>query len=357
MAKFQFKILKASHGDCIIIQGKFDGQERNILIDGGPAKTFKRGGKKGELLKELEFIDRKKQKVDLLILTHVDEDHIGGLLKGFRNNGILSRLTVEVWFNSGSLIDHAFNQEVDPTHLLTIAPPSNTNSFTSIKQGLIFEEHIREKGIWNEELIISGTSLQRFGITFTIISPTEEKLEKLLGKWEKETSNWFTGSNNGDHHIPLDHLLKNEEPFKEDNTIHNGSSIAFIFEYNNKKILFLSDAHNEVIVRQLKKLGHSEKNPLKVNYVKLSHHGSKYNTSTELLDIIDCSNFIISSDTSRFKLPNKATISRIIKHKPNSTIYFNYPEIINEKIFSSSELDSLQKMKIKLKPCKDPFEL
>ena len=43
------------------------------------------------------------------------------------------------------------------------------------------------------------------------------------------------------------------ESFIEDDTATNGSSISFIIEYKNTKLLFLADSHPSVIIESLKK--------------------------------------------------------------------------------------------------------
>ncbi|MEH7495907.1 MBL fold metallo-hydrolase, partial [Neobacillus niacini] len=84
--------------------------------------------------------------------------------------------------------------------------------------------------------------------------------------------------------------------------------------------------------------GYSEKNKLKVDIMKVSHHASKKNTSTELLKMLDCTEFIISTDGSKHGLPNKQSLARIIRiMKKPLTFYFNYSSM--NKIFSSQECE------------------
>ena len=48
----------------------------------------------------------------------MDDDHIGGLLSAFDNDGLLSQLTDKVWFNSGKLIFKHFNKTPDASNLV-----------------------------------------------------------------------------------------------------------------------------------------------------------------------------------------------------------------------------------------------
>ena len=269
--EFQLKILQAYHGDSILIQGDFDGQPRNILIDGGPAKTYQYDIYLGELKKTLQNIKDKGQRIDLLILTHVDDDHIGGLLSAFDNEGLLSQLTDKVWFNSGKLIFEYFDKPPDTSNLVYLKGNNTAigeERATSIGQGVDFESVISESGIWHQELILAGQVHEEFGVKFTILSPTEDKLKSLLTVWKRKSSESLTGRGAGDYDNKFDVILDNDN-FQEDGSISNGSSIAFIFEYNDKSVLLLGDAHNKVIVNSLKDLGYSEQNRIKVDYVKL----------------------------------------------------------------------------------------
>jgi beta-lactamase superfamily II metal-dependent hydrolase len=355
--EFGLRVLKAEHGDCFLISGDFDGQPRNILIDGGPSKTYEYGIFPGDLKKLLLDIEQKGEVVDLLILTHIDDDHIDGLLRGFKGDGLLLKLTQKVWFNSGKLIFEHFNKKVDKSNLVNLQGSNaitGEDSFSSVSQGVTFEDVIEKQGIWDRRLIIAPDVITEFGIKFTILSPTEDKLSKLLTVWKRKSPESLTSKNKSDYDIKFDDILKNDR-FEEDQSKSNGSSIAFILEYNNKKLLMLGDAHNKTIVNSLIDLQISENNPLKCEYVKISHHGSKKNTNYDLLNLVDCTNYIFSSNSKIHYLPNKTTIARIAKLKPNATLFFNYPSIIEESIFKG-DIESLKTLKangLKIVSCEE----
>ena len=107
--------------------------------------------------------------------------------------------------------------------------------------------------------------------------------------------------------------------YEKDSDEDNKSSIAFIVHIsdkdnkNGKSILFLGDAFPDHIAQNLSDMGYSKENRLNLDYVKISHHASKGNTSDNLLDIIDCSKFIISTNgTNRDKFPHKEAFARIL---------------------------------------------
>lgn len=355
------RVLKAKNGDCILLSWNDDGSVRNLLIDGGKSSAYKSGPLKGELYKALKLIEDSGQRIDKLILTHVDDDHIGGILSGFKSGELLNKLCDKVWFNSGRLIKEAFEDSSLPENELKLERVNVKSGKTSIQQGVSLEDRISELGIWDSKLIESGYSYDFHGVKITVLSPQKENLAKLLHKWKKEAPKSVTAAKATDYHLTLEDLAVNDG-FVSDKSVHNGSSIAILFEYNSKRILLLSDAHDGVICDGLlslkDELGNSisSDNKLKIDYIKLSHHGSEYNTSVSFLNLIDCKNFIISTDGSAHGLPNKRTISRIARNVGDANILFNYPTLIG-RIFTKGEVEELETLGISITSCDEMIDV
>lgn len=173
---------------------------------------------------------------------------------------------------------------------------------------------------------------------FKILSPDDDKLDKLLKLYKKQ-KDYFTSGNEYDFRISLKDFIDEESQhgfkFQEDASVANGSSIAFLMEYENRSFLFLADAHPSVVIEGLNKFGHNKDNPLNTELLKVSHHGSSYNTSKDLLQIVKTNNYLISSNATKHGLPNKRTIARIIQNNPKANIYFNYD--LKDTIFSAED--------------------
>ena len=108
--------------------------------------------KEGSLKKVILDLQEKDQNIDLLIITHVDDDHIGGILKYFASNDYDSNLIKKVWFNSGRLINEYFQRNSENQNEQELNEFDTTN--TSISQGVTFESKI--ESIWDKRLIKSS---------------------------------------------------------------------------------------------------------------------------------------------------------------------------------------------------------
>lgn len=330
------RFLKAFHGDCIFITITSEGEEERILIDGGPAATFS-SGVQGELRNLLLELEEQNKKIDLVILTHIDDDHIGGLIKAFEAKDGITKLAKKVLFNSGRLIHNYFNVKHAPEK--DIIGNFNQSQNTSVDQGNTLEKLLENKGIWHDKAISQGDEYYLNHCKLHFLSPNEKELEKLLGKWESEQLSSFTSASKKDWKLRYNELLSQDE-FIEDKSKTNGSSLSFILNVNEKNYLFLGDSHPSTIVEGLINYGCKQENPLQVELCKVSHHGSKGNTNLELLSLIDCPRYIISTDGSRHGLPNKVTFARIHQMKPNAEIFFNYAAVITD-VYSKDEIMQL----------------
>jgi hypothetical protein len=126
----------------------------------------------------------------------------------------------------------------------------------------------------------------------------------------------------------------------DDDAAPNGSSIAFLAEFAGRSLLFGADAHADVLIPALRTLArqrarlpatapHRKVPPLRVDVLKLPHHGSRANVTLELLDLVKARHYITSTSGRRFKHPDEEAMARVItRGRPASnvtaTLWFNY---------------------------------
>lgn len=328
------RVLQANNGDCILVTHKGPHGTFNLLIDGGNAGTFKYGQQdrmKGELCKLLDELKELDQHLDLVILTHIDDDHIGGLLKALKSSGY-GQLVKSVWFNSSRLITDHFSFPEIPANDIYL-PDSSPD--TSVRQGKKFEELLDELGVERGHIVMAGQQIVKGPFTFNILSPNETQLRKLLCIWPVEKSSPSTSSDVTDYYMSLEQFWA-DDSFESDTSIANGSSIAFMLQADDQKMLFLGDAYDTCIVESLKQLGYNEQNKLHLSLVKISHHGSQYNTSSDFLRMISAAHYVISTNGARHGLPNKRTIARILA-VGDGKICFNYPKVASSMLLPSEQ--------------------
>jgi beta-lactamase superfamily II metal-dependent hydrolase len=113
----------------------------------------------------------------------------------------------------------------------------------------------------------------------------------------------------------------------EDRAPANGSSIAFLLEHKSVTALLTADAHPSVLQCALDALAKSRRQPLpwRLDLMKLSHHGSRANTTSTLLQAVRAEHVIVSTNGAIFGHPNPEGIARVVDGcLPNTQIWFNY---------------------------------
>lgn len=315
---------QAECGDAIRI--KYIGNDKkphNIFLDSGYERTFRH-----ILQYEINSLIQSGEFIDLWIVSHIHDDHIGGIIKYIKliDDDEFEDITQKWFYNP----PRKYSQHVKNS--------DDVSSVKSIRQGDILYDFLFQKNKLPKSDIISNSEHQElFGLKIIILSPTLNTINELREKYkdgklfvrsENDSISQAKSAINFDYHIPLESFdLSN---FNEDDSIENKSSITAILEYEEKKILWLADSHPSVIYESLSKMGYSINNPLKCDFVIVSHHASKGNNSSELYDIIRCYNYIISSDgMNRHLLPTKEALSRIIRNKYRDltttyNFYFTY---------------------------------
>ena len=329
----KIKLLHANQGDCIIITYGDKNIPHYIIIDSGIGKTCTR-----ELKLFLERVQKNGHVVDLIILPHYDADHIQGFLSLMKYQLINANTVKTVWMNYGNELCKAVSSNSSMQFNI-----SEVSCETSAKQGRDFYKYLCENGIALKSVILAGDEPKIDGAKIKILSPSPEQIKKMLEQISMIDGNVIypadgsrvkeTAVCNADFNLSVKEVLMND--FNEDQDVANCSSIAFLFEYKDFRLLLLGDSVPSQIINALYSLGYNETNKLKLNICKLSHPGSNHNTSDNLLELIDCSDFIISSDWNGPR-PGKECLSRIaVKVKGEKTFYCNYP---HKNAFTESEL-------------------
>lgn len=323
------KVFKALYGDCIILVFG-PAQDKFIMIDGGIGRECYKSIK--------EFVSSLKDKnmsIKLLILTHIDSDHIDGILKLFSEPDFDEAIIDKMWFNYGEFLDTELGiiREKERNGIFL----TDATNQISWKQGNDLEKILRKYKFQHDKVIKSYDEFDIEDSHITVLSPSLQILKDFNDQWMLEKEQEVKISARTDYSRSIEEL--NEMEFVENISVSNRSSIAFLFEYQRSRVLILGDASAIEVEKSLSKLGHSEENQLVVDICKISHHASKHNTSSSLIKMLKCSNYIISTNMTASGRPSKVCLSRIIcNSKQPVKFYCNY-EIDFNQIFTKDEFE------------------
>lgn len=312
MKTISLNILQALTGDSIFITYVgHDNKKHHILIDGGMPNTFNKSIKR--VVQDINCID-------YIFITHIDRDHIGGILKLLESS--YQDKIKNIFFNSGNIIkiqNSTLISENDGKELIKYINES-TNIKTN-KEEITIKSNFNFNGLKIDFFSPTYQGLEAFNKHFSLGSIKEEAL--ISDTLQTETTS------------SLEELSKIEFSEKNlNNDSSNGVSLAMLLECYDKKILLLGDAKDNILIKSLENRGYINQanKRLKVDYIKLSHHGSKFHTSNKFLSLIECTNFIISTNgAGNSRHPNIEVIARILCHQNRDIdqkiyFYFNYPK-------------------------------
>lgn len=324
---FRVTMIPADHGDCLWVEVGPDRAPKQILIDAGTPGTYKRLKKVME-----ERFGERKAHFDLFVITHIDSDHIGGAVPLLADREVTYG---DIWFNGWK-------------HLIEKLPKDDRlgSKQAELAIGLIGDRKLPWNKAFKGKAVVledAPVTIDLDGVKITLLSPYRAQLHALVKNWKKELIDAGVVDANGNLLAPslrakklrdrlggglLNVAALLQTPFESDTAAANGSSIAFLLEYRGTRVLFTGDAHPPVLVQSLKKVPKARR---KIAALKVSHHGSKNNTSDELLALLECPTYLISTSGAQFEHPDRAAIARIVNRRsPGAQLYFNYDTKYND---------------------------
>ena len=351
--------IQAKHGDCFILEYGKTTKKKFILIDGGPRTVYS-----NYLRPNLKKIVKKKGYLDTVILSHVDQDHVFGLLdlmkelltqKSKRKKQFIE--IKEIWHNSFDLtIDPKNNIGKKIKSLYSSSKFKKSLYYTglaakSLPQGNKLKNYAKKLNIPSNTLFKKGIisvdnhrkTITKQDIKIIIVGPTNANFKELRDEWiswlkkqkKKPDSNINKDFNDPDKSVP------------------NLSSIMFLIKVGRKKILFTGDGRSDHLLQGLKsqKLLNS-KGKIHVNLLKIPHHGSDRNVTVDFFKKVTADGYIISANGSHSN-PDFITLKTIVKSakedKRKIIIYLTNETASTRKLlkeFSQSEYD----YKLKIMP-------
>ncbi|GGT12667.1 ComEC/Rec2 family competence protein [Streptomyces purpureus] len=305
-------MLPGRDGDCLLLEYGNDDFVRRILVDGGRSGTYPLVK---PVLAELGGF------IDLLVVTHVDQDHILGVLAMMEDPDRPVDFG-DVWFNG---FDHLHDGEVFG------APDGERLTAALTEQDLPWNEAFDGRSVEVDH----QPSWFDDGSTMEVLAPDRTLLAKLIPRWERECldaglipgvepARQVPGFESfGGADADVDALAA--RPFKRDGSPSNRTSIALLFEFEGRRIVLTGDADDPRLVASIRPRAEEEGGRMRLDALKVAHHGSAANISNDLLGLLDCGRYLISTDGTVHGHPDDVAMARIVKHGgPDKEIFFNY---------------------------------
>lgn len=287
-----------------------------MLIDTGPDEC--RPGL-AQRLHALPLNGLGKRRIDLAVISHIDHDHIGGAASLFADTSLGLEFG-DIWFNAPKLAPS--RGVAEGAGLAAV--------LGSAARGLPWNQALDGQDIVVPDKLFLEIPGNRGEPRITLLSPTRPRLDALYRVWGRE--------------LPKVNVKPEPEPLRVergaldvpmlaarstavDRARANGSSIAFLLEHRGATALFTADAFPTVLVPALQALAAHRgiALPWTLDLLKLSHHGSRANTTAQLMKVVRATDTIVSTNGAIFGHPDAEGIARVVHGcLPNSRIWFNY---------------------------------
>jgi beta-lactamase superfamily II metal-dependent hydrolase len=303
--RFALEVLRAEHGDCLLVHHG----DHLLLIDGGPTGVYKATLK--PRLQELMNERGRPLPLKLVMVSHIDDDHIVGLTDMFgeaverqeERRGAKEWLASELWFNAFKGVTGASDAAVQSgltgaavQAVIAAAPGAESEAIAaSVPNGVALSDDAAALKIGLNTSAGGGlvetaenaatTVTIAPGLTFTILAPSAQRLSSLRKTWEawekaqREKADAKTAAN-------------------VDRSVFNLSSIVVLARSGERSMLLTGDARSDDILKGLTGAGLLTKDgpPLIVDILKLPHHGSIRNIAPEFFDRVRARHYVISAN-------------------------------------------------------------
>jgi hypothetical protein len=325
--------LPAKHGDCLLLRDARPDAEL-VLVDGGPSGVYRQS-----LRPRLEALHEARGgapdeplPIRLAMLSHIDDDHINGLLQ---LTGELRRLQdehrprpfeiEELWHNSFDDIvgNHAAALQAgavaavgaaalegDIRDDLKVSRPAAL-VLASVGQGRQLRDDAARLGLALNAAAGGGLVTaplgaspvaELAGLTFHILAPSRERLLDLQREWDRKLEQMGVGQ-----------PAEAEAAALLDSSVYNLSSIVCLVAAGGRRVLLTGDARGDDILEGLGNGGFLDAHGrIHVDVLKLPHHGSDRNVDDAFFARATADHYVVSGD-GRHGNPEPAMFDMLLR--------------------------------------------
>ena len=343
---FTLDVRRARKGDCLILHYGSKKEPGLALIDGGPSNVYKPHLKPrlAEIRKARGLADTASLPVDFLMVSHIDDDHIKGVLELTKElieaEGPIPLKIKGVWHNS---FDDIIGNNPDKLTAAVTAQfgtaslsgdgeevegldPDAARVLASVSQGFRLRDDSRALKLrinpeFKGKLVLAKKKGKQIdmgkGLKFTVIGPMNDEVLAL-----QQAHDEF--------------LQKQQDKKAEaslaafaDKSVPNLSSLVVVAEVGKKRILLTGDARGDKILKGLELVGLLEddgESTIHLDILKCPHHGSIRNVEPVFFERITADHYVFSGNGEHGN-PDRETLEMLADARGDEdyTVHLTYP--------------------------------
>ena len=340
--QFKLKTFNVGVGDCITLLLEHNDKKMHVMVDCGNFTS-----------EVNDYVENEFQShIDYLIVTHIDNDHINGLIEmlSSKPNLTINHILYNCYQRTSDDLQTWDDNMVANVkrvygHLPVVVDMLEGKIDAKASKTLadLILENENWKKAWQREYVNVDTpiiDLRDDMGRFIFLSPTQKALNDLdkeyrLLFWktlyklktldydkeetiyealmrvmtqehDEESQEEIVSSKVLDENALnsyADEKLKNLSPANE-------ASIAFVWEHDSHRILFMGDANPQQVAEKLGELYEDQPKPILFDAIKVSHHGSAHSTSKELVNVADSERYFVTGGAN--VRPSYQALARIV---------------------------------------------
>jgi hypothetical protein len=348
---FSLEVRRARSGDCLILHYGTPADPGLLLIDGGPAQVYAQFLRPRldalktarNLAAGLPADDKTPLPIDAVMVSHIDDDHINGILELTRELVIakdegkpaLAKIR-RFWHNTFDDIIGNSPEELTAAVRKQFGAAALTGDpdieglehsaamvLASVPQGIRLRDDVRKLGVkanelFGEHLVMAmadaGARNIGKGLSMIVLGPAKPELEAL----QKEHDTFLKKQQEG-HGSSLASFT--------DTSVPNLSSIVVLAEVDKKRILLTGDARGDKILTGLELVGAlAPGGTINVEVLKMPHHGSARNIDRPFFDRIHAEHYVFSGNGQHGN-PDRETLELLGQSAmtADALIHLTYP--------------------------------
>ena len=350
---FSLDVRRAKKGDCLLLHYGTPERPGLVLIDGGPKSVYAPHLRPRlmEIRQKRELPDNRPLTIDLLMVSHVDDDHIQGILdltQELRDApGVPIAKIKRMWHNSfdevvdrdpeeltakvaagfgaaaleGGLPDDAM---VDGSTEDDEVVKSTLKVLASIPQGHKLRRdaaalNVELNSAFDGKLILAAAAETKLTdeLSFVTVGPLKREAQALQDK----------------HDAWLKQLAREGKTVDEalaayaDKSVTNLSSLVFIVRAGGKSMLLTGDARGDRILAGLETIGAlAAGQSMHVDVLKVPHHGSANNLEVGFFKRITADHYVFSGNGEHGN-PERGAFEMLFAARPTASfkLHITYP--------------------------------